>query len=91
MERKALQRRKHNNTLVLAGGKNGNWTPHDLRRTGATMMQQLGISQDIIDRCQNHVMAGSKVRRHYFHHDYTDEKANAWNTLGNRLNLILTQ
>lgn len=91
MKRKALQRRKHNNTLVLAGGKNGNWTPHDLRRTGATMMQQLGISLDIIDRCQNHVMAGSKVRRHYFHHDYADEKANAWNTLGNRLNLILTQ
>lgn len=90
MERKALQRRKHNNTLVLAGGKNGNWTPHDLRRTGATMMQQLGISLDIIDRCQNHVMAGSKVRRHYLHHDYANEKANAWDTLGKRLEEILT-
>lgn len=90
MERKKLQRRKHNNTLVLAGGKNGNWTPHDLRRTGATMMQQLGISLDIIDRCQNHVMAGSKVRRHYLHHDYAEEKAEAWAKLGKRLDDILT-
>lgn len=90
MERKPLQRRKHNNTLVLAKGKNGNWTPHDLRRTGATMMQQLGISLDIIDRCQNHVMAGSKVRRHYLHHDYAQEKAQAWGKLGERLAGILT-
>jgi integrase len=67
MARKPLQRRKHNNTLVLASGTNGKWTPHDLRRTGATMMQQLGISLDIIDRCQNNVTAGSKVRRHYLH------------------------
>ena len=89
MERKPLKNRKHDNTLVLAEGKNGNWTPHDLRRTGATMMQQLGISLDIIDRCQNHVMAGSKVRRHYLHHDYAEEKAEAWEKLGRRLDEIL--
>jgi integrase len=91
MDRKQLQRRKHNNSLVLAGGTSGNWTPHDLRRTGATMMQQLGISLDIIDRCQNHVMAGSKVRRHYLHHDYAEEKAEAWWTLGGRLDEILNK
>jgi hypothetical protein len=38
------------------------------------MTQQLGVSLDIIDRCQNHVLPGSKVRRHYIHHDYTEEK-----------------
>lgn len=91
MKRKPLKRRKHDNTLVLAGGKNGNWTPHDLRRTGATMMQQLGVSLDIIDRCQNHVLAGSKVRRHYLHHDYAEEKADAWERLGQRLTEVLTQ
>lgn len=91
MERKVLQRRKNNNTLVLAEGKNGNWTAHDLRRTGATMMQQLGISLDIIDRCQNHVITGSKVRRHYLHYDYAQEKAAAWRKLGERLDEILTK
>lgn len=51
MARKPLKHRKHNNTLVLSEGKNGNWTAHDLRRTGATMMQALGVNPDVIDRC----------------------------------------
>ncbi|RYZ92192.1 MAG: integrase, partial [Proteobacteria bacterium] len=74
---------------VLGGGNNGAWTPHDLRRTGATMMQGLGVTLDIIDRCQNHVLLGSKVRRHYLHHDYSNEKREAWRLLGNRLGQIL--
>jgi len=90
MERKPLKNRKHNNTLVLAEGKNGNWTPHDLRRTGTTMMQSLGVSLEVIDRCQNHVVQGSKVRRHYFHYDYDKETAEAWERLGKRLEEILT-
>lgn len=68
---------------------NGEWTPHDLRRTAATMMQALGVLPDIIDRCQNHVLAGSHVRRHYMHHDYATEKREAWNKLGERLDVIL--
>lgn len=91
MERKPLKGRKHNNTLVLADGKSGNWTPHDMRRTGATMMQSLGISLDVIDRCQNHVIKGSKVRRSYLHYDYADEKADAWSKLGKRLDEILAE
>lgn len=87
--RKALSRRRHDNTLVLADGQNGDWTPHDLRRTGATMMQALGVSLDVIDRCQNHVLAGSRVRRHYLHHDYAEEKKRAWNLLGMKLTDIM--
>lgn len=87
--RKPMKNRRHDNTLVLGKGKNGAWTPHDLRRTGATMMQGLGVPLDIIDRCQNHVLAGSKVRRHYLHHEYIEEKRAAWQTLGKRLSSIL--
>jgi integrase len=87
--RKPLAHRKNDDTLVLAEGKYGAWTPHDLRRTGATMMQALGVSPDVIDRCQNHVLAGSKVRRAYQHHDYRDEKRHAWRVLGERLSLLL--
>ena len=86
---KPLKGRAFDNSLVLADGANGDWTPHDLRRTGATMMQELGVSLDVIDRCQNHVLAGSRVRRHYLHHDYRDEKTEAWRKLGDRLDAIL--
>lgn len=53
------------------------------------MMQALGVSLDVTDRCQNHVMPGSKVRRHYLHHDYADEKREAWRSLGERLDAAL--
>lgn len=86
---KPLSHRRHDDSLVLDGGKNGEWTPHDLRRTGATMMQEMGIALDIIDRCQNHVMPGSKVRRHYLHYDYAGEKTEAWRRLGERIEEVL--
>ena len=90
-QRKTLSHRRNDNALVLAGGKYGEWTPHDLRRTAATMMQASGISPDVIDRCQNHVIPGKKVRRHYLLHDYADEKRYAWNVLGMRLEAILVE
>jgi integrase len=71
-----LKNRKHDNSLVLSEGKAGAWTPHDLRRTAATMMQQLGVQPDVIDRCQNHVLAGSRVRRAYLHYDYATWRKN---------------
>jgi integrase len=88
-ERVKLKRRCHDDSLVLGGGANGEWTPHDLRRTAATMMQALGVSPDVIDRCQNHVLAGSKVRRHYLTHEYAAETREAWSRLGRELERIL--
>ncbi|WP_254504051.1 hypothetical protein [Duganella vulcania] len=52
-------------------------------------MQSLGVTLDVIDRCQNHVLAGSKVRRHYLHYDYAREKRDAWNKLGRELEAIV--
>jgi hypothetical protein len=60
-----------------ANGANGGWTPHEMRRTGATMKQTLRVPLDIIDRCQNHLLGGSKVIRHYLLHDYAEEKRQA--------------
>ena len=87
--RKPLAHRRNDDSLVLASGENGEWTPHDMRRTAATTMQALRVSPDVIDRCQNHVLPGSKVRRHYLHHDYAEEKREAWRLLGERLEAIL--
>lgn len=82
---KKLQYRVENDSLVLGDQE---WTPHDLRRTGATMMQSLKVSRDVINLCQNHVI-GSKVDRHYLHYDYAEEKKNAWLALGNKIEEIL--
>lgn len=86
---KPLKGRACDNSLVLARGANGDWTPHDLRRTGATMMQGLGVSMDVIDRCQNHLMPG-RVRRVYLRHDYEKEKTHAWQMLSDLLSSILS-
>lgn len=82
--------RKNDNSLVLADGNNGKWTPHDLRRTGSTIMQKLRISIDTINRCQNHVTPGGKVNRHYLHHEYEEETRDAWQALGLYLEGILS-
>ena len=81
-----LKNRVEDNSLVLG---NEDWTPHDLRRTGATMMQKLKISREVINLCQNHVI-GSKVDRVYLLDDYADDKREAWNKLGDRLESILS-
>jgi hypothetical protein len=53
------------------------------------MMPQLGVSVDLIDQCQNLVMAGSPVRRDYLHHDYMAEKREAWARVGERIESLL--
>ncbi|MCY7298061.1 MAG: hypothetical protein LH616_02475 [Ilumatobacteraceae bacterium] len=47
------------------------------------------MSLDVIDLRQNHVLPGSKVRRHYTHHDYTEEKCEAWRKLSSRVDAVL--
>lgn len=88
-------KRRQDNSLVIGGER---WTSHDLRRTGATMMQSLGIDPAVIDRCQNHALASERengqrrrggVRRHYLHYQYSPEMRAAWNALGARLEQIL--
>lgn len=74
-------RSQKSDTLILPGGK---WTPHDLRRTGATLMQKLGIKPEVIDRCQNH-KEEKKIRRTYQRYSYAPEMKEAWELLGLRL------
>jgi len=81
-----LKCRVENNTLALGDRE---WTPHDLRRTGATQMQRLKIHRDVINLCQNHVI-GSKVDRVYLLDDYADEKREAWYRLGDWISSIIT-
>ena len=77
-------RSKANDVLVMPGGK---WTSHDLRRTGATMMGNLGVHSDVIEKCLNHTEANS-LKRTYQHQKLKAEQAEAWRLLGDRLALL---
>ncbi len=73
------------NSLTLTGGK---WTPHDLRRTSATLMVSLGISPDVVERCLNHVEE-NKMKKTYQRYDYSTEQKAAWKLLGEHLTKIM--
>lgn len=77
-------RTKATGTLLLPGGP---WTPHDLRRTGATLMGELGVSGEVIEKCLNHVEM-SKLKRIYQRHERREEQRDAWRRLGDRLDLL---
>lgn len=74
----------HTDALVLVGGK---WTPHDLRRTGATLMAELGAMPDVVEKCLNHTEE-KKVKRIYQRAQYEGHMRSAWQLLGERLKLL---
>ena len=80
-------RTKQVDALILAGGK---WTPHDLRRTAATTMAALGVLDNVVDKCLNHVEP-IKVRRTYNRFTYEALMREAWQLLGDRLELLHRQ
>lgn len=79
-----LAKRKASDELALPGGP---WTPHDLRRTAATMMGSLGVRPDVIERTLNHVEP-NRIVRTYQHQELKDEQREAWRILGERLDLL---
>lgn len=81
-----LERRcKLTDALCLTGGK---WTAHDLRRTSATLMAQLGISTDVIDECLNHKME-RRISRVYIQDRREAQQAQAFNALGQKLTQLM--
>ena len=64
------------------------WTLHDLRRTGATLLQRLGFSKEVIDACQNHKPGG--VASIYQRYQFKAEKIRAFEALAGEVNRIVT-
>jgi integrase len=77
-------RSKAGDSLVLAGGK---WTPHDLRRTAATLLGDADVDQRVIDRILSHREADG-MRRIYQRQKMHDQKKDAWAVLGKILQEI---
>lgn len=62
------------------------FTPHDLRRTAATLLAELGYSNEIIDAILGHKARG--VVAVYNRHDYAKEKQTAMEALERKLKSI---
>lgn len=70
--------------LAMPGGY---WTPHDLRRTGASMMADLGVLPEVVEKCLNHTEE-NRMKRIYQRAKYEGPIRDAWQLLGQRLELL---
>ena len=73
-------RTKSVDALVLKGGR---WTAHDLRRTASTLMSQLGVPNDVINECENHIKQG--MSGVYIQDRREAEQLKAFELLGQKL------
>ena len=55
------------------------WTPHDLRRTFATLAMDAGVLPHVVEKCLNHALEG--MLRVYAHAEMTEERIAAANTV----------
>lgn len=63
------------------------FTPHDLRRTAATRMNDLGVAPHVVEKILNHTMQG--VMAVYNRAEYSDERAKAMLLWGKELQRIV--
>jgi integrase len=78
---KALKgRTKSTGVLMLSGGE---WSPHDLRRTMASRMGDLGVAPHVIERCLNHIQQG--IVGVYQRQEYMVERQAAFELWGQQL------
>jgi integrase len=69
------------------------FTSHDLRRTFATMLAEMGIALDLVAAIVGHESGGKDTRtlvRHYVHSDMLERKAHALKAWDERLKAIVT-
>lgn len=73
-------------TLHLSGGE---WSPHDLRRTFASRLGDLGIAPHVIERCLNHAQNG--LVGVYQRQEYLSERRDAFNQWGRKLSKLVAK
>ena len=64
-----------------------NWTLHDIRRTGRTLMAHAGVMSEIAERCMGHLPP--KLERNYNTAEYTKERRDAFEKLASLVSTIL--
>jgi integrase len=81
----AIKTRTPDNTALRLGSEN--WTPHDLRRTAATVMGRLKVAGEIVELTLNH--APPKLKSTYQRDPRLAERRDAFNKLGNHLDALV--
>jgi integrase len=66
------------------------WRVHDIRRSVATLMAEMGIAPHVVDKLLNHVSGAIRgVAAVYNRHSYTDERRRALDAWARRLAAIV--
>lgn len=81
----AIDRAVRNNRQVFGIDS---FTPHDLRRTAASLMTSMGISRLVVSKILNHAEQG--VTAVYDRHSYDSEKKTALEAWGRKLESIVS-
>jgi integrase len=77
--------------VVQRASNTQGWTRHDLRRTGATMLGEMGVLPDIIEAALNHVSIRSPLAATYNRSRYRPQVAAALQRLADALDQIETE
>lgn len=86
-ERRISSRTRCYDCLFLHSDVGEVWKPHDLRRTGATMMVRYKVIGEVVERCLNH-LEQNRLKKTYLQYDYWDEMQDAWVLLGEKLEAL---
>ena len=81
--KKAISKLRH-------AGLAGDYTKHDLRRTVATGLEELGFPISTIAHVLNQQEGGPRVTQIYARHDFSEEKKTALEAWGRHLDALLT-
>ena len=80
---------EHINYLRYKGKlRENDYTVHDMRRTAATIMGELGVDENVIELCLNH-KEEKKVKRTYQRQQRLDDRRRAFEALGDYLVKVL--
>ena len=73
---------------IQAASKTEGWTRHDLRRTGATLLGEMGFDPHVIEAALNHTAIHSQLAATYNRSRYMPEVTRALQALADRLDGI---
>jgi integrase len=73
---------------LMAASGTSRWTRHDLRRTGATMLGEMGELPDIIEAALNHVAIRSQLAATYNRSRYRPQVAAALQRLADAIDEV---
>lgn len=76
---------------IMETSKTKGWTRHDLRRSGATLLGEMGVEPHVIEAALNHVSIKSPIAAVYNRSRYRPQVAEALQRLADKLDQIVAE